>query len=119
MSLLRSSPIVMAPRSANTVSISVEAKNSVSTIARALYRDPEILIFDEATSALDPIAEEKVQQTLQWYKTLGKTIIIIAHRLKTVRPCDRILVLHQGNTVEEGSHDELIEKQGRYFQMNL
>lgn len=65
-------------------------------IARALYRDPEILILDEATSALDPVAEEKVQQTLQWYKSLGKTIIIIAHRLKTVRPCDRILVLHQG-----------------------
>ncbi|MBK9931297.1 MAG: peptidase domain-containing ABC transporter [Saprospiraceae bacterium] len=88
-------------------------------IARALYRDPEILILDEATSALDPVAEEKVQQTLQWYKSLGKTIIIIAHRLKTVRPCDRILVLHQGSLVEEGSHNELMEKQERYFQMNL
>ena len=83
-------------------------------IARALYRNPEILILDEATSSLDPASEQKVQDTLHWFKAQGKTIIIIAHRLTTIKKCDRILVLHQGKLVEEGAHDKLLVQNGHY-----
>jgi ATP-binding cassette subfamily B protein len=83
-------------------------------IARALYREPEILILDEATASLDPASEQKVQQTLEWFKAKGKTVIVIAHRLVTVRHCDRILVLREGKLVEAGSHHELMNQQGHY-----
>lgn len=83
-------------------------------IARALYRDPEILILDEATSSLDPASEQKVLDTLNWFKGKGKTIIIIAHRLTTIKQCDCIIVLHQGKLVEEGRHDELLA-QNKYY----
>jgi len=83
-------------------------------IARALYRNPEILILDEATSSLDPNSEEKVQSTLCWFKEQGKTIIIIAHRLSTIKNCDTILVLHNGRLMEEGHHNELLKTQGYY-----
>ncbi len=83
-------------------------------IARALYRNPEILILDEATSSLDPASEQKVQNTLQWFKQQGKTVIIIAHRLTTIKNCDTILVLSNGKLVEEGTHQELIIKDGHY-----
>lgn len=77
-------------------------------IARALYREPEILILDEATSALDSGSEQFVQQTIQQLREAGKTIIIIAHRLSTVRNADKILVLDNGQLVEEGVHNELM-----------
>ncbi|RRB04562.1 peptidase domain-containing ABC transporter [Larkinella rosea] len=77
-------------------------------IARALYRNPEILIFDEATSALDSVSEQYVQQTIHNLRDAGKTIIIIAHRLSTVRQADRILVLENGKLIEEGTHFELL-----------
>jgi ABC-type bacteriocin transporter len=83
-------------------------------IARALYRNPEILILDEATSSLDPASEQKVGNTLQWFKQQGKTVIIIAHRLTTIKNCDTILVLSNGKLVEEGTHKELIIKEGHY-----
>lgn len=83
-------------------------------IARALYRNPEILILDEATSSLDPASEQKVQNTLEWFKQQGKTVIIIAHRLTTIKNCDTILVLSNGKLVEEGTHQELITKEGHY-----
>ncbi len=83
-------------------------------IARALYRDPEILILDEATASLDPASEQKVQDTLEWFKQQGKTVIIIAHRLSTIRNCDNIIVLKEGKLVEEGTHYELINKDGHY-----
>jgi ATP-binding cassette, subfamily C, bacteriocin exporter len=83
-------------------------------IARALYRNPEILILDEATSSLDPASEQKVQNTLQWFKQQGKTVIIIAHRLTTIKNCDNILVLNNGKLVEEGTHQELIITSGHY-----
>lgn len=86
-------------------------------IARALFRNPEILVLDEATSALDPGAEAQVQATLDWFKSLGKTIIIIAHRLKTIRNCDDIVVLHDGKVVEQGRHEELMGCNGFYHQM--
>lgn len=86
-------------------------------IARALYRNPEILILDEATSSLDPTSEQKVQDTLNWFKAQNKTIIIIAHRLTTIKNCDKILVLHQGKLVEHGSHHDLLQTNGHYTKL--
>lgn len=86
-------------------------------IARALYRNPEILILDEATSSLDPISEQKVQESLQWFQQQGKTIIVIAHRLSTVKNCDTILVLHEGKLVQEGSHESLLNSEGPYARL--
>ncbi len=83
-------------------------------IARALYRNPEILILDEATSSLDPVSEQKVQETLGWFKLQGKTIIIIAHRLSTIRNCDEIVVLKNGKLIEQGTHDILIGNDAHY-----
>jgi ATP-binding cassette, subfamily B, bacterial PglK len=82
-------------------------------IARALYRDPEVLIFDEATSALDNATEQAVMEAV--HRLSGdKTIILVAHRLSTVRPCNRIFVLDKGQVVEQGSWDELMTM-GRQF----
>jgi ATP-binding cassette subfamily B protein len=86
-------------------------------IARALYKDPEILILDEATSSLDSESETFVQKTIQQIKNQGKTIIIIAHRLSTVVNADKIIILENGKVVEQGSHSDLYAMQGRYFQM--
>lgn len=86
-------------------------------IARALYRDPDILILDEATSSLDPTSEQKVQHALQWFKEQAKTIIIIAHRLTTIKHCDQILVLNKGCLIEQGSHSYLLNLNGHYAQL--
>lgn len=83
-------------------------------IARALYRDPEVLVLDEATSSLDILSEQKVQQTLKHFKERGKTIILIAHRLSTVSNCDTILVMREGQLVEKGTHGDLMEAQSHY-----
>jgi ATP-binding cassette subfamily B protein len=86
-------------------------------IARALYRNPEILILDEATSSLDTHAEHYVQQVVSYMRSTGKTVIIIAHRLSTVMQADNILVLHEGELVEQGSHYTLLERKGSYFKL--
>ena len=83
-------------------------------IARAIYKKPEILIFDEATSSLDSISEKYVKETLDSLAAEGKTVIIIAHRLSTVKNADKIIVLENGNLIEEGTHTELIENKGIY-----
>jgi ATP-binding cassette, subfamily C, bacteriocin exporter len=84
-------------------------------IARALYRDPEILIFDEATSALDASAEAYVRQMIRTMKTYGKTILIITHRFRSIMYADKICVLQKGRLVEEGNHQTLMAAKGYYF----
>jgi len=86
-------------------------------IARALYRSPEILIMDEATSSLDAEAAAYVQQTIKQLKKDGKTIIIIAHRITTVRECDMICLMERGRIVAQGSYDELINENERFRAM--
>ncbi len=86
-------------------------------IARALYRDPAILIMDEATSSLDSYAEIVIRNLIQSLKNQGKTIIIIAHRLQSLIHADRIICLHDKRAVESGSHYELLEKQGYYYKL--
>ncbi|MDL2237401.1 NHLP bacteriocin export ABC transporter permease/ATPase subunit [Christensenellaceae bacterium OttesenSCG-928-K19] len=85
-------------------------------IARAIAGQPDILLFDEATSALDNITQEKVAKNIA---ALGCTRIVIAHRLSTVRECDRILLLDNGKILEEGSYDELMERKGRFYEFVL
>lgn len=85
-------------------------------IARAILADPRVLILDEATSNLDTESESLIQASLKELMH-GRTTFVIAHRLSTIRQADQILVIEQGKIVERGQHDELIAKQGRYFQL--
>ncbi|KAK0349860.1 mitochondrial ABC iron transporter Atm1, partial [Friedmanniomyces endolithicus] len=80
-------------------------------IARALLADPSILILDEATSALDSRTEALIQKTLKRAR-LGRTTLVVAHRLSTIADADQILVLKAGRIVERGSHHELVARQG-------
>jgi subfamily B ATP-binding cassette protein HlyB/CyaB len=82
-------------------------------IARALVTNPRILIFDEATSALDYESESIIQANMREI-VKGRTVIVIAHRLSTVRNADRILTIDGGSIVEDGPHDQLVVKNGRY-----
>lgn len=85
-------------------------------IARAVYKNPDYLFFDEATSALDALNEKTIVDQLQSiYK--GKTVLIIAHRLSTVKNADNIVVLHQGKIIEQGNHEELLARRGAYFSL--
>jgi subfamily B ATP-binding cassette protein MsbA len=85
-------------------------------IARAIVRDPAILLMDEATSSLDALVESQVQGAMN-VAMVGRTSIVIAHRLSTIREADRIVVLGKGRVEEEGTHDELIAKRGSYFEL--
>jgi ABC-type bacteriocin/lantibiotic exporter with double-glycine peptidase domain len=80
-------------------------------IARAVAPNPKILMFDEATSALDNITQKKISQALDGLKC---TRIVVAHRLSTIRHCDRIIVLVGGKIVEDGSYDELLNRGGMF-----
>jgi len=85
-------------------------------LARALYRNPSVLILDEATSALDAASEHEVQQALD-EAMKDRTVLVIAHRLSTVRKADKIVLLDSGKIVEEGTHSELMEKGGLYAKL--
>jgi subfamily B ATP-binding cassette protein HlyB/CyaB len=82
-------------------------------IARALVSNPRILIFDEATSALDYESERIIQDNMREI-VKGRTVFIIAHRLVAVRSADRIVTIEQGRVVEDGAHEDLLRKGGRY-----
>lgn len=82
-------------------------------IARAILKDAPILILDEATSALDSVTERKIQQGLN-YLMQHKTVVVVAHRLSTIAHLDRILVFHEGRIIEDGSHAELLRRNGHY-----
>jgi ATP-binding cassette, subfamily B, bacterial len=85
-------------------------------IARALLKDAPILLLDEATSALDAESERLVQLALERLMT-GRTTLVIAHRLATIRDADRILVLEKGRLIDQGTHDQLVRKGGKYAEL--
>lgn len=85
-------------------------------IARAVYKNPEFLFFDEATNALDANNEKIILENLQEFFA-NKTVIVVAHRLSTVKKADKIIVLHNGTITEQGTHEELTQKRGQYFEL--
>ena len=86
------------------------------SIARAIIRDPEIIVLDEATSALDSVSERKIQDALS-NLIKGRTTFIVAHRLSTIRDADRIAVVNGGKCVEEGTYEELMAKKGEFYKL--
>jgi ATP-binding cassette subfamily B (MDR/TAP) protein 1 len=87
-------------------------------IARALVRNPRILILDEATSALDPTSEKRVQIALE-RASKGRTTVVVSHRLSTITNCDKIVFINKGVVAEEGTHQELMKKEGLYYDLVL
>ena len=97
------------------VNFSVGERQLIS-FARAVAFDPEVLVLDEATSSVDTASERLIQEGLQGLLT-GRTSLVVAHRLSTVRDANRIVVIHKGEKAEEGSHDELMARQGLYYRL--
>ena len=93
-----------------------QGQRQLLAIARAAVADPPVLILDEATSSIDTRTEKLVQDGMDALMT-GRTTFVIAHRLSTVRNADCIMVMEQGRIIERGTHDELIEKKGKYYQL--
>jgi len=86
------------------------------TIARAILRKPKILLFDEATASLDTESEEKIQRALE-EMIKGRTTIVIAHRLSTIKRADKIIVMDKGKIIEQGTHEELLSREGLYREL--
>jgi ATP-binding cassette subfamily B protein len=85
-------------------------------IARAVYKNPKFLFFDEATNSLDARNEKVILENLQSFFE-GKTVVVVAHRLSTVKNADNILMMENGKIMEEGTHTELIAMKGKYYEL--
>ena len=85
-------------------------------IARVIYKNPDIIVFDEATNSLDANNEKVIVENLKDFFN-GKTVIVVAHRLSTVRGADQIVVLDNGRIIETGNHESLIAKKGAYYNL--
>ena len=113
--------IMRLPQGYNTV-ISEDGGNiskgqkQLLTIARAMLYDTQMLILDEATSNVDTNTEQQVQKAMQELMK-GKTSFVIAHRLSTIQHADKILVMEHGDVLEQGTHEELMEKKGTYYKL--
>ncbi|MFN8547692.1 MAG: ATP-binding cassette domain-containing protein [Candidatus Eisenbacteria bacterium] len=88
-------------------------ERQILSFARALVRDPDLLILDEATSSVDPATERRIQESLERLMR-GRTALVVAHRLSTITAADRILVLQGGRVIEGGRHEELLAREGVY-----
>ncbi len=86
-------------------------------MARAILRDPQLLILDEATSALDAVSEKLFQQALARLSQ-DRTVLVIAHRLSTIVDADRVVVLSNGSVTEQGTHQDLLDRKGDYWQFH-
>ena len=95
-----------------------QGEKQLLTIARAILKNPRILILDEATSAVDTRLERMLQDAMQKVMA-GRTSFVIAHRLSTIRNADLILVVDNGNIIEQGTHEELLRKNGTYQILSL
>lgn len=93
-----------------------QGQKQLLSIARAILKNPSILLLDEATSSIDTVTELKIQEALERLMK-GRTSFVIAHRLNTIKKADQIFVILDGRIVEKGSHDELLEKEGFYFDL--
>ena len=85
-------------------------------IARAVYKDPDFLFLDEATNALDAKNERQIVENLERFAQ-GRTVVVVAHRLSTVKNADQIVVLDKGEVVETGTHEELVSRRGCYYEL--
>ena len=93
-----------------------QGQRQLLAIARAAVADPPVLILDEATSSIDTRTEELIEKGMDKLMH-GRTVFVIAHRLSTVRNSDAIMVLEHGEIIERGSHDELLQQKGKYYQL--
>ena len=93
-----------------------QGQKQLLTIARAILADPKILILDEATSSVDTRTEERIQKAMDNLMK-GRTSFVIAHRLSTIRDADLILVMKDGDIVEQGNHEELLKQGGFYAEL--
>ena len=95
-----------------------QGQRQLLAIARAILADPAILILDEATSSVDTRTEARIQKALLGLMQ-GRTSFVIAHRLSTIRDADQVLVINQGQIVEKGTHQELLERRGFYHHLYM